>query len=318
MDLGKSTWSDHLSTGANVIRDQGPDLAFREYEAVRHRLPATRPPASSERAADLDAIADQFDVFLLDAFGVLNIGETAIPGVVDRVAGLRQRGKQVMVVTNAAGYPSSVLHARYKRLGYTFDEADVVSSRMALLAGLGAHPAHKWGMVAAPKFGPEELPEGAHFLEDDALAYAQAEGFLMLGASAWSEARQTLFEQAMKDHPRQILVGNPDIVAPVENGLSREPGHYAHRLADATGAEPVFYGKPFPAIFDLARERIRPGTPDERVVMVGDTLHTDILGGQAAGFRTALIQGYGFFDGHDPADFIARSGIIPDFILERP
>jgi hypothetical protein len=85
------------------------------------------------------------------------------------------------------------------------------------------------------------------------------------------------------------------------NGLSREPGHYAHRLADATGVEPPFFGKPFPAIFDMARSRIRAGVPDNRVLMVGDTLHTDILGGQAAGFRTALFPGYGFFAGEDPS-----------------
>ncbi|MBU4530521.1 MAG: HAD hydrolase-like protein [Alphaproteobacteria bacterium] len=292
--------------------------AFTEYEAVRHRLPAMRPVSKSVHADHLDAIADQFDVFLLDAFGVLNIGETAIPGVVERVNGLRARGKQVLVVTNAAGYPSSVLHARYHRLGYSFATEDVVSSRMALLANLHAYPKRKWGMVAAPKFGREELPDGAIFLEDDPAAYAEAEGFLMLGASVWSETRQSLLEQALRDHPRQLLVGNPDLVAPVEAGLSREPGHYAHRLADAAGIAPSFYGKPFPAIFDIVRQRIRPGVPDDRVVMVGDTLHTDILGGAAAGFRTALIKGYGFFDGADPSDAIERSGIVPDFILARP
>tara|TARA_R110002020_G_scaffold34066_22_gene103696 strand:+ start:22387 stop:23310 length:924 start_codon:yes stop_codon:yes gene_type:complete len=307
-----------LSTGSAILKGADTAVAFTEYQSVRHRLPAGRGPAQFTRATDLDAIADHFDVFLLDAFGVLNIGETAIPGVVDRVNGLRQRGKQVLVVTNAAGYPSLVLHARYKRLGYSFDTQHVVSSRMALLKGLDDHAHRKWGMVAAPSFGREELPEGAIFLEDDPAAYAEAEGFLMFGASAWSESRHALLEQALKDNPRDVLVGNPDLVAPVEAGLSREPGHYAHRLATATGIEPVFYGKPFPAIFDLARERIRPGTPDERVVMVGDTLHTDILGGAAAGFRTALIQGYGFFDGEDPADAIARSQIVPDFILERP
>jgi len=307
-----------VSTGSAILKGADTAVAFAEYETVRHRLPAAGAPTTSIRAENLDVIADEFDVFLLDAFGVLNIGETAIPGVVDRVAGLRQRGKQVLVVTNAAGYPSSVLFERYKRLGYSFETKDVVSSRMALLKGLGDHAHRKWGMVAAPKFGREELPEGAIFLEDDAEAYAQAEGFLMLGASAWNETRQALLEQALRDKPRDLLVGNPDLVAPVESGLSREPGHYAHRLASATGVEPVFYGKPFPAIFDLARGRIRSGTPDHRVVMVGDTLHTDILGGSAAGFRTALIQGYGFFDGQDPADSIAASGIIPDFILDRP
>lgn len=307
-----------MSTGAAILAGADTAVAFSEYESVRHRLPAPRAPAASTRASDLDTIAEHFDVFLLDAFGVLNIGETAIPGVVDRVNGLRERGKQVLVVTNAAGYPSSVLHERYRRLGYSFETRDVVSSRMALLKGLSDHAHRKWGMVAAPKFGLEELPEGAIFLEDDPSAYAEAEGFLMLGASAWSETRQALLEQALKGKPRDLLVGNPDLVAPVESGLSREPGHYAHRLASATGVDPVFYGKPFPAIFDLARERIRSGTPDHRVVMVGDTLHTDILGGSAAGFRTALIQGYGFFDGADPDASIAASGIIPDFILDRP
>lgn len=307
-----------MSTGSAILKGADTAVAFAEYESVRHRLPAGRGPAHFARATDLDAIADQFDVFLLDAFGVLNIGETAIPGVVDRVNGLRQRGKQVIVVTNAAGYPSSVLHARYKRLGYSFEPHDVVSSRMALLTGLNNHKHRKWGLVAAPKFGRDELPDGAIFLEDDAGAYEEAEGFLMFGASAWSEARQALLEQALRDKPRDLLVGNPDLVAPVEAGLSREPGHYAHRLATATGTEPVFYGKPFPAIFDLARQRIRPGIPDHRVVMVGDTLHTDILGGAAAGFRTALIQGFGFFDGGDPEDSIKASGIVPDFILDRP
>jgi glycerol 3-phosphatase-2 len=150
-------------------------------------------------------------------------------------------------------------------------------------------------------------------------AYANAEGFLMFGASAWSEPRQALLEQAMKDSPRQVLVGNPDLVAPVESGLSREPGHYAHRLANATGIEPVFFGKPFPAIFDMARERIRPGVPDERVLMVGDTLHTDILGGTGRRFpHRADRRATAFSTARIRPRAIAESGIVPDFILDRP
>ena len=79
----------------------------------------------------------------------------------------------------------------------------------------------------------------------------------------------------------------------------------------------MFQGKPFAGIFDMALARLGNVAP-ERVLMVGDSLHTDILGGQAAGIRTALIAGYGFFEGHDVMPFIARSGIEPDFILDRP
>lgn len=59
--------------------------------------------------------------------------------------------------------------------------------------------------------------------------------------------------------------------------------------------------------------------PDpQRTVMVGDSLHTDILGGQVAGVKTALIAGFGFFAGNDVKAPITQSKIHPDFILDRP
>ena len=82
--------------------------AFAAYEAVRHRLPNVSHKGACKHLPDLDAIAEEIDVFLLDAFGVLNIGETAIAGVPERIAGLQKAGKRVMIVSNAAGFP----HAR--------------------------------------------------------------------------------------------------------------------------------------------------------------------------------------------------------------
>jgi len=73
--------------------------AFDAYEAVRHRLPISTGNASrAEKVETLADIADRFDVFLLDAFGVLNIGETAIPGASVRVESLKAAGKRVLVV----------------------------------------------------------------------------------------------------------------------------------------------------------------------------------------------------------------------------
>lgn len=292
--------------------------AFTAYENVRHRLPAVRRRAACQRMPDLDAISDEFDVFLLDAFGVLNIGEAAIEGVPDRVKGLQQAGKRVVVVSNAAGYPHSVLMEKYRRLGYNFDPEDVITSRKALLTGVRAEPARKWGLIAAQSFDHNDLDDvDVTFLADDEGAYDTAEAFLMLGSSAWTERRQTLLESALKNSPRPVYVGNPDIVAPRENGFSTEPGSFAHRLAEATGVEPKFFGKPFNNIFDLAFARLAEFDP-ERTVMVGDSLHTDILGGQEAGVKTALISGYGFFSGQEVEGFISSSGIQPDYILDQP
>ncbi|MEZ5661054.1 MAG: HAD hydrolase-like protein [Burkholderiaceae bacterium] len=291
--------------------------AFQAYEAIRGRLPGAHFGAAPVHADSLAAVADRFDVFLLDAFGVLNVGERPIPGVPERVDALRAAGKTVIVVTNAASYPFGALRQRYQRLGFAFDERSVVSSRMALWASL-PKDGRVWGLMASREYGRDEMPEGAIYLEEDPAAYDQVDGFLLLGSSGWNETRQSLLEQALMRRAREVRVGNPDIIAPRETGFSLEPGHYAHRLADAAGIEPLFFGKPFGNVFELVRERIPPGTPDERVLMVGDSLHTDVLGGRAAGFVTALVTDYGFFAGQDPASSISDSGIVPDFILPRP
>ena len=70
------------------------DAAFARYEAVRHRLPMARFPDASEHLPGLLAVADHCDGFLLDAFGVLNVVETAIPGAVASTTALRAQGKR--------------------------------------------------------------------------------------------------------------------------------------------------------------------------------------------------------------------------------
>nr|WP_323765243.1 TIGR01459 family HAD-type hydrolase [Marinovum sp.] len=295
------------------------EVALKAYEAIRHRLPAAVPAARpGQHCETLADLADDFDVFLLDAFGVLNIGEIAIPDTPQRIAALKAAGKRVFVVSNAAGAPHAALVRKYRRIGYDFAPEEIITSRATLLAGLQARRDLHWGLIATRSSGFEDL-EGLNltYLEDDPAAYDAVEGVLMIGSADWTESRQSLLEAALQRRPRPVLVGNPDIVAPRETGFSAEPGHFAHRLADRSGVVPEFFGKPFGNIFDLAFARI--GTIDRaRVLMVGDSLHTDILGAQTAGLASALITRYGFFAGQDAGRAIAETGIMPDFIVARP
>ncbi len=312
MGVGQGAGGDHLSMTL--------ETAFAAYEAVRHRLPppvAGRP--APERARTLADVASRYDAFLLDAFGVLNIGETAIEGVAERISDLRELGKQVLIVSNAAGFPHAALMEKYARLGYDFAPEDVITSRRTLLANLNGPAGMRWGLMATPATGLRDLEDlDLIYLEEDPAAYADVDGFLMIGSAAWTEARQALLEAALADRPRRVLVGNPDIVAPRETGFSVEPGHFAHRLADRTGVVPEFFGKPFANIYELAMARLDPMPPRDRILMVGDSLHTDILGAQAAGIHSALVAGYGFFASGDPHAAIAKSGIVPDVIVDRP
>jgi HAD superfamily hydrolase (TIGR01450 family) len=301
----------------------GSAWAFASYQAVRHRLPQARFPAASQTAPDLTALIGVYDIFLLDAFGVLNVGEVVIPGAVDHVAALQEAGKHVMVVSNAAGYPKRFLMARLARLGFSFNPDQVLSSREVMLAHLRVLPARPWGLMADALYGLEELDGlDATILGDDPAAYDAAQGFAFLGSGTWTDHRQHLLTESLQRNPRPVLVGNPDIVAPREGGLSLEPGHFAHLLADQTGILPEFFGKPYPAIFDMALFRAGAARPDvtdrARIVMVGDTLHTDILGGAAAGLHTALITGFGALLDLDAHAAIRAAGIVPDIILPTP
>lgn len=76
-----------------------------------------------------------------------------------------------------------------------------------------------------------------------------------------------------------------------------------------------FHGKPYPGAFEAALRALE--LPPARVAMVGDTLHTDVLGGRMAGCGTVLVTGHGFFKGVDPDPFIEATGILPDYIADE-
>lgn len=290
--------------------------AFARYEAVREALPQAGFPARSVHAAHLGEAVAAYDTILLDAFGVLNIGTRAIPGAVDFIAALRDAGKRVMVVSNSASVPSAASHAKFIALGFDFSPAEIVTSRDALKAALRALSPHRWGVMAATDSQIAELGVEAHALTDDPDGYDRAEAFILLGSADWTDARQDRLVDSLRRIPRPVLVGNPDLVAPREDGLSLEPGHFAHDLAARAGVTPVFHGKPFPGIYDLVRERLGPLDP-ARTLMVGDTLHTDVLGGAAFGLRTCLLRDYGLLAGQDIGALIHASGIRPDLVAAQ-
>jgi len=293
------------------------DWAFRAYEAVRARLPqfsATRTPVAVGGLGDL---APRFDVFLLDAFGVLNIGARVIAGAPAAVADLQARGKRVMVLTNGATYPAEVALAKYRALGFAFAPEDVVASRDALGQGLAAEMAGLWGVMAPEDAALQRLPCAARRLGHVRAAYDEVCGFILLSTADWDAARQDMLCASLAATPRPVLVGNPDLVAPREDGLSLEPGYFAHDLARRTGIRPRFFGKPFANIYDLAFARLK-GVDPARVLMVGDTLHTDILGGAAYGVKTALVTGHGVFKGRDYAPYARAAGLWPDYVMDSP
>lgn len=291
------------------------ETSFARYEQVRPRLPAAAFPATSLHLPTLAEAADQYDGFILDAFGVLNVGETAIPGAVARMADLRARGKSLTVLTNAASYTRDQILAKYHRLGFDFTAAEVVTSRDTTVARLNTiAPNARWAAISAAGDSFDDIPATVIDAVTNPAAFDDADAILFLSTARWTDTLQSRLAEALVKNARPLVIANPDLVAPREDGLSLEPGLYAHALLDALPLEVHWFGKPFAHAFEDAIARA--GLPAHRLAMVGDTLHTDTLGGAAAGCGTVLITRHGLFKGHDVSPFIARSGIVPDIIVE--
>jgi ribonucleotide monophosphatase NagD (HAD superfamily) len=147
----------------------------------------------------------------------------------------------------------------------------------------------------------------------DPVALNHADAVLFLSTARWTDDWQERLLDSLARRPRPLVIANPDLVAPREDGLTLEPGLYGHAVMDATGAELHWFGKPFGDAF--AEGIARTGLPLDRLAMVGDTLHTDVLGGAAAGCRTVLVTCHGLFAGRDAGAYVAASGIVPDFTV---
>lgn len=316
---GSPATQDAPSSSAASI--PGPESLDAEsvldcYELARMPVPPRM--GRAEPAANLLALVDRYDAFILDGYGVINVGAEPIPGIGDTIRALRAAGRDVMVLTNGSGRPSRQTVRRYERWGLDIPERFVVTSRDALEASLAAHPrSGLWGVMALPDSELETLPVETALLEDDEAPYRRAAGFIFIRSEGWSTARHRLLAGALRESPRPVLVANPDVSAPYpDRRLSAEPGYWALRIEAETGVRCERFGKPFAPAFELALSRLGlAAARRERVAMVGDGLHTDILGGLAAGLGTILVTDHGLLRGLDWEARAARAGIVPDHVI---
>ena len=309
-----------------AARTRLPEPEDLEPEAILRcfghaRLPAPARRGRGEPAPGLAALSDRYDAFILDGYGVVNVGAEPVPGIVDAVGALRGAGRAVMVLTNGAGRPVRWAARRYADWGVGIPERLVVSSRDSLETELAARPRPGlWGVMAKPDSELETLPVETALLGDDDALYGEADGFILLRSGAWTVERHRRMAGSLRSAPRPVLVANPDVSAPYPDGsFSAEPGYWALRIETETGVRCERFGKPFAGAFDLALARLgAAGLRRDRVAMVGDGLYTDILGGLAAGLGTVLVTDHGLVRDLDWRAWADRTGISPDYVIPGP
>ena len=272
---------------------------------------------------DFKTVLENYKVVFFDAYGVLKNYNGLIPGVEKTFEYLKETNKEFYILTNDASRKPQQLADSYHHLGIEdIVISNIISSGMLAMDYLRQKV--KKGKVVflgtedsayyIETLGLEAVPISELDLNDlsdiQALAFLDDEGF------DWkTDLNKTINLLRRKNIP--VIVANTDATYPVsKKEIAIAMGGISEMIESIVGKQFVGFGKPDSQMFIFAYEHIKSnGIEKKDILMVGDTLHTDILGGNKFGLDTVLVLS-GNTQAEDVEVKIQSSGIIPTYICE--
>lgn len=245
---------------------------------------------------NLAEISDAYDAVFCDLWGCLHDGVRALPEAVEALRGYKARGGKVVLLTNAPR-PRADVARQLDRFGVPTDCWDTIatsgdSARVAMFRGIIGNKVWFMGQdydmtfFKPPRIVEDPVPVERVALED-------AEGIACLGPfepHADPSVNRPEFLYA-KQKGLKLLCANPDLV--VDRGGVREwcAGALA-ALYTEMGGESLYFGKPHPPVYTLARQRLAAlgeDIPDSRILCIGDGINTDIMGAMGEVDRKSVV-----------------------------
>ncbi len=246
----------------------------------------------------LAEVSDRYDAVFCDLWGCLHNGLTAFPEAVEALRSYRQTGGKVVLLTNAPR-PRGEVEKQLQHFSVPEDCWDTIatsgdSARAAMFRGVVGQKVWFMGQdYDQPFFEPIKVVEDP--VEIERVGLEQAEGIVCLGpfdphADPAENRPQFLYA---KQKGMKLLCANPDIV--VDRGETREwcAGALA-QLYDEMGGESLYFGKPHPPIYDLARRRLAELgelPSDDRILAIGDGIGTDVKGALGEDIDVLFVTG---------------------------
>jgi HAD superfamily hydrolase (TIGR01459 family) len=277
------------------------------------------------------ALADRYDGFVLDLWGVIHDGVKAFPHAVETLAHLKAAGKRTLLLSNVPR-PNQAVQTMMRGMGIADDlYTDILTSGEAVRQALQSPPDLWWAELGRKVFhlGPlrdRPVLEGLPYqLADDP---ADADFVLNTGPddhrnpSDMAEFEPVL--QACAKHRLKMICGNPDLVV-IRGGVRVLcAGALAQRYQEL-GGDVRALGKPDPAIYQPVLQQL--GLDIHRVLAVGDSLHTDVAGAAGVDLAVcwvlsgihgaALSDGVGGFDQGKARAAAAEAGLAPVAAIPR-
>lgn len=267
-------------------------------------------------------IYSNYKAIFLDSYGVLVNHRGLIAGVPDIIQQIRDQQIPLKVLTNSAARTAQKQAEKYQRQGLaSIQPAEIITSgmmaKMFLSNKIKSGTVAYLGTTQAASYIFESnltpLPVGQ--VSDQNIDSIKAMVFLDDEGYDWNfDINATVNLLRKKNIP--TIVANSDKIYPVSNNeVSIATGGIAQLVESILGREFIHFGKPDSQMFMHAFEQLSTTLKIQRheVLMVGDTLHTDILGGNKFGVDTLLVLS-GNTSEAEYQTKIKATGVIPDYV----
>lgn len=243
---------------------------------------------------------------LLDLDGVLYNGEVPIEGAAETIDWVQAKGIPHLFVTNTTSRGRASLVEKLRSFGIRTDVRRIMTPCIAAANWLKVQREAVTALFVDPR-ARGEFP-GIRCLPDDSEAGA---GYVVIGDLGDRWNFQTL------NRAFRILHADPDSVLialgmtrfwRAHDGLRLDVAPFIAALEHATGKSALVFGKPAAPFFCAAAEALQ--LPVHEILMVGDSIETDVEGAQRSGMKGVLVR-TGKFRQSD-----LEGSVKPDAILE--
>lgn len=226
---------------------------------------------------------NDIDAMVLDMDGVLWRGDEPLPGLVPFFAFVRRRGLPFVLATNNSRKTPGDYVGKLAGMGVNgIKESEIITSGTATAGHMREHYPAGTRVYVIGGDGLREILTAAGFV------LADSDVAVVVAGVDFDLTYDKVRRACLLIRAGATFIGtNPDVTFPTPEGLVPGAGSILALLQAATDIEPTVIGKPARPMFDEALRRL--GTTPQRTLMVGDRLGTDIIGGQRAGMRTALL-----------------------------
>ena len=226
----------------------------------------------------------RYDQVLLDLDGCLWVGEDAVEGSPQAVAALREAGKAVAFLTNDVRHSPEEFVRKLWRLGFQAAVSEVITVGATLQYLLSQRSGGAAYVVGSQALIDHVADAGLRIVNRTEFA-TRADVVVVGGHDDFVYDELKIATQAVL-RGAELIGATRDRTFPMPDGPWPGSGAVLAAIETATGrtADQVA-GKPEPAMYDAARDRLGEG----RCLAVGDRLDVDVAGARHAGMDSALV-----------------------------